>query len=434
MTDRPVNARASRDRAGGDRSGRSDAGDLLTLIERLPFVGTAAKELAHLRALLVDRRAPRILALGAEGAGKTSLVNALLGAEVLPALPRDTSASSEAETATPPADDAVRAEAGESSEPDEGFPAGLPIAHGSWVRMATRGRQLAWLELRTGAEQSRDTTRLLENAMEEHLPDLVLVVLRAERLDDELVSATRSLKQLFESFASRDATPRVLAVVVGADELCKPVEFATPPYTTDAMARIERATLQVKTSLEGARAVPSGVEIGRAIPCACTIDPARRWNLGEVADALFTRLPDATKVEAVRALPVADQHVRDVARKVVLHFASIAVVVGLMPIPFSDAVALLPTQALMVTAVAYVSGQPWDRRAALEWVGSLGVMGGTAVGLRWGAQQLLKLWPGGGTLISASVAGVGTEALGLSAIKYFVDGPGRRGRRSVTIP
>jgi len=115
-----------------------------------------------------------------------------------------------------------------------------------------------------------------------------------------------------------------------------------------------------------------------------------------------------------------------VARKVVLHFASIAVVVGLMPIPFSDAVALLPTQALMVTAVAYVAGQPWDRRAALEWLGSLGVMGGAAFGMRWGAQQLLKLWPGGGTLISASVAGVGTEALGLSAIAYFVDGPGRR--------
>jgi uncharacterized protein (DUF697 family) len=101
-----------------------------------------------------------------------------------------------------------------------------------------------------------------------------------------------------------------------------------------------------------------------------------------------------------------------------------------MPIPFSDAIALLPTQGLMVTAVAYVAGQPWDRRAALEWVGSLGVMGGAAVGLRWGAQQLLKLWPGGGTLISASVAGVGTEALGLSAIAYFVDGPGRRGRIS----
>jgi uncharacterized protein (DUF697 family) len=228
------------------------------------------------------------------------------------------------------------------------------------------------------------------------------------------------------------APPKLLTVVTAADELCKPAEFATPPYPTDAIARIERATLLAKTSLESSRVVPREVEISRAIPCTASARATERWNLGEVADAIFARLPDATRVEAVRALPVADEHVRDVARRIVLHFASIAVVVGLMPIPFSDAIALLPTQALMITAVAYVAGQPWDRRAALEWAGSLGLMGGTAVGLRWGAQQLLKLWPGGGTLISASVAGVGTEGLGLSAIAYFVDGPGRRGRSAPT--
>jgi uncharacterized protein (DUF697 family)/predicted GTPase len=411
-----------------DRSSRSDTNDFFTLVERLPFVGTATKELTHLRRLLVDRRAPRILALGAEGAGKTTLVNTLLGADVLPALASGEGTPSAGPTA---ADDPA------TPEPhDEGvaLPAGLPVTHGSWVRVRARSRQLAWLELESREEAwSGETKRLLDNALDEHVPDLVLVVLRAERLDDELGRAGRSLERLFHLFEARTREgqlPRLVCVVTGADELCKPVEFASPPYPTDALARIERATLLTKTRLEAARAVPSGVEIGRAIPCACTPEPSRRWNLGEVADAILTRLPDATKVEAVRALPVADEHVREVARKIVLHFASIAVVVGLMPIPFSDAIALLPTQGLMVTAVAYVAGQPWDRRAALEWVGSLGVMGGAAVGLRWGAQQLLKLWPGGGTLISASVAGVGTEALGLSAIAYFVDGPGRRGRIS----
>jgi uncharacterized protein (DUF697 family) len=416
-----------------DRSTRSDPNDFFTLVERLPFVGTVTKELAHLRALLVDRRAPRILAVGAEGAGKTTLVNALLGADVLPAL----SSGAEPEAPATPSEGRERGEGRDDDESqDEGvaLPAGLPVTHGSWVRVRARSRQLAWLELESReASWGGETKRLLDNALDEHVPDLVLVVLRAERIEAELASATRSLERLYHLFETRtreSQPPKLLCVVLGADELCKPVEFATPPYPTDSLARIERATLLARTQLEGARVVPSGVEISRAIPCACTPEPARRWNLGEVADAILTRLPDATKVEAVRALPVADQHVRDVARKIVLHFASIAVVVGLMPIPFSDAIALLPTQGLMVTAVAYVAGQPWDRRAALEWLGSLGVMGGAAVGLRWGAQQLLKLWPGGGTLISASVAGVGTEALGLSAIAYFVDGPGRRGRLS----
>ena len=52
-------------------------------------------------------------------------------------------------------------------------------------------------------------------------------------------------------------------------------------------------------------------------------------------------------------------------------------------------------------------------------------MGGAAFGMRWGAQQLVKLVPGAGTLVSASVAGAGTLALGKSAVSYFVDGAGR---------
>ena len=400
-----------------DRSSRSDTSDFLALVERLPFVGTVTKEIAQLRALLLDRRAPRLLALGVSGAGKTTLVNALLGSDVLPALPASAEEGSPA-----------------GATPDGETSATLPTAHGSWMHMRAQSRQLAWLELESREEPwGGEAKRLLDNALDEHLPDVVLVILRAERVEAELAHATRALGRLYPLFETRTRgkrLPELLCVVVGADELCKPVEFATPPYPTDALARLERATLLAKTRLEAARVLPSGLEVARAIPCACTAEPGRRWNLGEVADALFARLPEATKVEAVRALPVADAHVREVARKIVLHFASIAVVVGLMPIPFSDAIALMPTQGLMVTAVAYVAGQPWDRRAAIEWLGSLGVMGGAAVGLRWGAQQLLKLWPGGGTLISASVAGVGTEALGLSAVAYFVDGPGRRGRVS----
>jgi len=419
------------------RSPRGETSDFFKLLERLPFVGTVARELAQLRALLVDRRAPRILALGADGAGKTALVNALLGAEVLPALASGDAPSSN--TASRPSEAAPTAVSSDAADPDPdagpGLPAGIPMTHGAWVRVTARARQLAWLELPTSVDAwPRETERLLRNAMDEHAPDVILLVVRAARVEEELVTLAPSLRRLLDLLGSRAEGLRVLPVLTAADDLARPEAFAIPPYPTDAMARIERATLLVKTTLEGARVTPSGMEITRAIPCTCTEAVARRWNIEEVAEALFARLPESTHVEAVRALPVADAQVRDIARKIVLHFASIAVVVGLMPIPFSDAIALFPTQAFMVTAVAYVAGQPWDRRAALEWIGSLGVMGGAAVGLRWGAQQLLKLWPGGGTLISASVAGVGTEALGLSAIAYFVDGPGARRRGGAAAP
>jgi len=100
-----------------------------------------------------------------------------------------------------------------------------------------------------------------------------------------------------------------------------------------------------------------------------------------------------------------------------------------MPVPFADAFFLLPMQAAMVTGIAYLSGRPWNRRAAAEWLASVGVVGGAGLGLRWSAQQLVKLVPGAGSIVGAGVAGAGTLAIGRSAIAYFVDGPGNLVRR-----
>jgi hypothetical protein len=85
----------------------------------------------------------------------------------------------------------------------------------------------------------------------------------------------------------------------------------------------------------------------------------------------------------------------------------------------------------MVTAVAYIAGQPWDGRAAGEWLGSVGIMGGAAFGLRWLGQQAVKAFPGAGTLLAASIAGSGTMGMGLSAIAYFIEGPGHRRPRAI---
>lgn len=397
------------------RGHRREESDLFALVERLPFVGSMARELAELRALLVDRRPPRVLCLGAPGSGKSTLANALLRADVLPSLPA-------------PAHDGAAPEVPHARAPESDttppFAASM-VAHGAWARVSARSRQLAWLELSSSEEPfDRETGRLLRNALEEHAPDVVVVLLRGARAEDELPAATASLERVRELLGERAEALRVLPVVTGADELVLPSPFARPPYPTDAMALIERATLLAKTRLDGAGVIPGGVP--RAVPCACPADTSARWNLEEVADALYARLPSETHVEAVRALPVGTSQVRELARSVVNHCAAMAVTVGLAPIPFSDSLVLVPLQALMVTAVAYVAGQPWDRRAALEWVGSLGVMGGAAFGLRYGAQQLVKLVPGAGTLVSASIAGAGTLALGRSAIAYFVDGPGRR--------
>ena len=77
-------------------------------------------------------------------------------------------------------------------------------------------------------------------------------------------------------------------------------------------------------------------------------------------------------------------------------------------------------QAMMVSSLAYLSGRAWDRKTIAQWLGSLGVVGGLGVGLRFTARTVAKLVPGAGSVVSAGIAGAGTTAMGQSAIKYFL--------------
>lgn len=376
---------STRDEDGGS-GGTID--DLFGVVDRLPYVGSLKRDLEQLRRLLYDRRSARVMALGASGSGRTSLVNALFGSQ-----------GSEIEA---PSD--------------------------RWVRIEYQGRHLDWLEVESGAP-SAERLDAMSRAIDESAPDVVLYVARADAGArgvtpaevDALTSAHAALSTLLDA---RNLKPARLALLTHADVLIG--EGARPPYDVARAGQIDAATASLKKKLD-----EGGLSLPRAIPCASLAPVEARWNLREIADELWARLPETTHVEAVRALPVGQDRRRDLARIVANRAATIAVTIGLAPIPFSDAILLMPLQGLMVTGIAYVAGQPWDRRAALEWLGSVGVMGGAAIGLRWGAQQLLKLVPGAGTLVSASIAGAGTLAIGRSAIAYFIDGPGARGVRAM---
>jgi len=361
--------------------------DFFHVVDRLPYVGSLKRDLEQLRRLLYDRRAPRIMVVGAAGSGRTSLVNGLFG----------------------------------------GLGTEIDAPADRWVRIENHGRHLDWLEVESGAP-SAGRLDALSSAIDESAPDVVIFVAGAEAgargasvLEiDALASANAALSTLLDA---RSLKPAKLAVLTRADVLID--EGARPPYDVTRAGQIDAATASLKKKLD-----ELGLSLPRAIPCAAKEPADARWNLGEVADELWARLPETTHVEAVRALPVGQDRRRELARIVANRAATIAVTIGLAPIPFSDAILLMPLQGLMVTGIAYVAGQPWDRRAALEWLGSVGLMGGAAIGLRWGAQQLLKLVPGAGTLVSASIAGAGTLAIGRSAIAYFIDGPGSRGVRA----
>lgn len=358
--------------------------DWVRVIDRLPFVSSIKRDATALRRLLYDRRAPRVAAVGLPGSGRTSLANALLSAVAF----------------------------------GEGGAVPAPAA-GHWVRIDADGRRLDWLEL--PAELPRDALlELSHRAFEDTAPDVLIGVVEAGA-EESAAPVHDALSALLVQLGDRPSgKPPVLVLVTKADVLHP---AATPPAEKEA--EIEAALARVRTRLADL-GQPDEAFLALAAPPG---DGGARWNVARAGEQIVERLPDDAKLEGVRAFEVGKEARRHVARALVNSCSALAITVGLAPVPFADAFLLLPLQAAMVTGIAYLSGRPWSRRAAAEWLASVGVVGGAGLGLRWGAQQLVKLVPGAGALVGAGVAGAGTLAIGRSAMAYFIDGPGGLSRR-----
>ena len=261
----------------------SELDDVFKIVDRLPFLGSLKRDLTHLRRLLYDRRTPRVLVIGARESGRTSLANALLK---MPAIPLG---------------------------PSEAAPAD------QWIRVEASGRHLDWLEVESG---TLDDGRLatVRRALDESAPDLVLVVARADRVDQDGAAAQQTLAQiraLLDDAGGR-AKPPVLGVVTRVDAIAAPeaTEQGGARFRTEDLGKIDAATLTLKTLLESG----SPEKLRRPVPVLANgtasdggpgSAPPLRWNVSEVAEAMHEALPDEVKVEAVRALDVPD---RDPAR------------------------------------------------------------------------------------------------------------------------
>ena len=160
--------------------------------------------------------------------------------------------------------------------------------------------------------------------------------------------------------------------------------------------------------------------------CTLRADPPRAVSaisghgLEGLSEAMVLALPEEARLEAARALTRAKEARVRIGNEIVQACTAVSVTVGVTPIPFSDMVLLGPLQAMMVSSLAYLSGRSWGRKTVAEFLGSLGVVGGIGMGLRFSAQTIAKLVPGAGNVVSAGVAGAGTTAIGQSAIKYFL--------------
>ena len=99
------------------------------------------------------------------------------------------------------------------------------------------------------------------------------------------------------------------------------------------------------------------------------------------------------------------------AHKIVVSAAVSAAGIGAAPIPFSDVAGIVPVQIGMLARISVIFGLSVDKLALSTLVGSLFGAGGGAFGGRVLVGNLLKLFPGAGSLAGAAISGTTAGAL-----------------------
>lgn len=142
------------------------------------------------------------------------------------------------------------------------------------------------------------------------------------------------------------------------------------------------------------------------------------WNIRSLSDMVGKNLPSEALLDYYQAQGRNEQ-LREISTRTINSFATIAGGIGLSPVPFSDSLILTPLQIIMIMLVGALSGRELNKETLLEYLAAAGLNVGAAMGFRALAQQIAKLLPGAGNVVSSGIATSGTYAVGKSAEAYF---------------
>lgn len=150
---------------------------------------------------------------------------------------------------------------------------------------------------------------------------------------------------------------------------------------------------------------------------------ARAYGLGTLVGVMSEVLPEELR-DTLQNVQKADLDLKKKrAQKVVATAVTASFGEGFIPIPFSDAAALVPTQIAMIASITAIFGLNINKSILTSFVSStIGTAGATILG-KTVVSNLIKLIPGVGTVIggaiSGATAGLITTALGESYIKVM---------------
>lgn len=377
------------------------------------------EELKNLMDGVDSHRPPRIFLIGRTGVGKSSLINALCGAYVAPV--------SDTRSCT---------ETAQTYQCKDGERTLMEI-------LDTRGiAESDNLNAEISAED------MLINQVKEFSPDVAIFMLNCTHRDD-VDSDVNFLKKLSESYAQAyNMRLPIVAVVNKCDEMA-PSRLKNPnEYTESKTKKIAEQVKHYKEII-----VKNNLKIDDIIAVSSLIDwmtadgteidadsieslPVSdienlqiafdgRYHIEELFNILEKAILDFSARMGLRMALKLQEVVRRIANQLNKSFSAMSATVALSPIPISDIYILLLLQGILVCLIASLSGRDISLDTAKEFVLSMGGIAGAGYGFRLLAQQASKIlnvfWAGSGSAVSASIAALGTSAIGKAAIAYYID-------------
>ena len=141
-----------------------------------------------------------------------------------------------------------------------------------------------------------------------------------------------------------------------------------------------------------------------------------RYNLAPLQDGLYEAMPLRARLVYARAARHTQGRLADL---VIEEAAILTFALGLNPLPLADALPISLVQGIQVTLIMAFAGRTPDWPTAVQFINRLGLTGLAAMTGREFFRNLAKLVPGAGDVVSAGLATATTTALGETAKQVF---------------